>query len=685
VKLFVERAQRHLEGFGLTADNAPDVARICRLLDGMPLGVVLAAGWMDVLSPAEIADEIEGGMDFLETDLRNVPQRQRSVRAVFDHSWNMLSPREREVMAALSVFRGGFTRRAAAAVAGATLRELKGLAGKSLLHMAAASSGTTSTSGRYEVHELLRQYAAEKLAQSPTALDATRDRHCAYFAGFLGRRAEALKGPGQLTAVAEIEADAENGLAAWNRATESDQVERLEQAMEGLCLFYQWRGRYEQGDRACETAEGHLAGLGEHQLAPPWNAAPMRARLLAWRGLFNFHLGRHETAQQLLGKSLSLIDEAELAGHDLRRERAFVLRGSGNATLYLGHYTRAGDLFQQSLALCREMDDRWATAHALIGASWAAWNLASYREMEELLRESLALRRALGDRRGIAESLYGLSLPLTWQGKNDESNRLAQESVAISRETGDWANLGWGLEIIALGLEFGGKLTEAQSVLEERKMICEELGDQAALASAIFLLGDLQLHLGQYEDASVQLQSSLRLARETGYTRAMACSLLGLGRVRLAEGAYTEAKPWIQEGLGLIQVSGPQTELDWALVYLALTELGLGNRRQARKFCHQAFETAIKQITSLHLPDAVALMALLLADENEGERAETLFALACRYPRVGKSQWWEDVAGKRIAAVATTLPPDVVAAAQERGRARDLDATVRELLEELEA
>jgi tetratricopeptide (TPR) repeat protein len=462
-------------------------------------------------------------------------------------------------------------------------------------------------------------------------------------------------------------------------------VERLEQAMEGLCLFYQWRGRHEQGDRACETAEGHLAGLGEHQLAPPWNAAPMRARLLAWRGLFNFHLGRHETAQQLLGKSLSLIDEAELAGHDLRRERAFVLRGSGNATLYLGHYTRAGDLFQQSLALCREMDDRWATAHALIGASWAAWNLASYREMEELLRESLALRRALGDKRGIAESLYGLSLPLTWQGKNDESNRLAQESVAISRETGDWANLGWGLEIIALGLEFGGKLTEAQSVLEERKMICEELGDQAALASAIFLLGDLQLHLGQYEDASVQLQSSLRLARETGYTRAMACSLLGLGRVRLAEGAYTEAKPWIQEGLGLIQVSGPQTELDWALVYLALTELGLGNRRQARKFCHQAFETAIKQITSLHLPDAVALMALLLADENEGERAETLFALACRYPRVGKSQWWEDVAGKRIAAVATTLPPDVVAAAQERGRARDLDATVRELLEELEA
>jgi DNA-binding SARP family transcriptional activator/predicted ATPase len=133
VQLFLDCARRARLGFELTAGNVADVVDICRLVEGMPLGILLAAAWVGMLTPAEIVAEIRESLGFLETDLRDVPRRQRSVRAVFDHSWNLLTPRERSVMQALSVFRGGFTRQAARRVAGATLHELRALVDRSLL------------------------------------------------------------------------------------------------------------------------------------------------------------------------------------------------------------------------------------------------------------------------------------------------------------------------------------------------------------------------------------------------------------------------------------------------------------------------------------------------------------------------------------------------------------------------
>ncbi|HSR29272.1 MAG TPA: protein kinase, partial [Anaerolineae bacterium] len=167
VKLFVQGARRVRPGFELAGRDQQYVARICRLVAGMPLAILLAAAWVELLSPEEIEGEIAASLDFLETDLRDVPERQRSIQAVFDYSWNLLGERERAVFAGLSVFRGGFLREAAQAVTGATLRELKALVDKSLLHR--------TPTGRYEIHELLRQYGLEKLVQRGE-LEALRQR-----------------------------------------------------------------------------------------------------------------------------------------------------------------------------------------------------------------------------------------------------------------------------------------------------------------------------------------------------------------------------------------------------------------------------------------------------------------------------------------------------------------------------
>src|SRR5258708_26567468 len=153
--------------FALRADNISYVARICRLVQGVPLGIVLAAAWIGMLELSEIASEIERSLDFLESDLRDLPERQRSLRAVFEYSWNLMSEDERDVFMRLSVFRGGFTREAAQEVSGASLKTLMTLLNKSLLRR--------DPSGRYDVHELLRQYAEARLHGNEAAVGENRD------------------------------------------------------------------------------------------------------------------------------------------------------------------------------------------------------------------------------------------------------------------------------------------------------------------------------------------------------------------------------------------------------------------------------------------------------------------------------------------------------------------------------
>lgn len=229
IKLFLQGARRVQPSFEPTRGDLAEIAHICRLVAGTPLAILLAAAWARTLTPAQIATRIQRGFDFLEADWADLPKRSRSMRAVFDHSWNLLTGREREVFQRLSVFRASFTAPAAKYVAGASLAELRGLVARSLLRR-------TST-GRYELHELLRQYAAdrlraERIGGSPDGVDVVRERYIAYYAAALEHWAKELKGHRQQEALAEMEADGENIRAAWEWALERGQIERLDQMME---------------------------------------------------------------------------------------------------------------------------------------------------------------------------------------------------------------------------------------------------------------------------------------------------------------------------------------------------------------------------------------------------------------------------------------------------------------------
>jgi predicted ATPase len=245
IKLFIERAQRVQRDFVPEREQAC-IIRVCRLVGGMPLAIELAATWLKRLTCADVANEIERNLDFLTTRMRNVPERHRSMRAVFEHSWNLLEQDEREVFKQCAIFRGGFRREAAESVAGASLFTLSSLVDKSLLRV--------TPTGRYEIHELLRQFAEEKLDETAGAKESTHDRHCEYFADYLHVRQDNSRNAHQVEFMEEIGADIENARVAWDWAIDHKKWGAIGRALDSFGRFYEEKCWYQQANHSFAEA-----------------------------------------------------------------------------------------------------------------------------------------------------------------------------------------------------------------------------------------------------------------------------------------------------------------------------------------------------------------------------------------------------------------------------------------------
>jgi tetratricopeptide (TPR) repeat protein len=665
----------------------------------MPLGILLAAAWVEMLTPREIAVEISQSIDFLEADWRDAPERQRSIRAVYNHSWNLLAEREREVFQGLSVFRGGFTREAAQAVTGATLRELRALVSKSLVQHTPAPSAMLRTGGRYEVHELLRQYADEKLNQSPVTAEATRDRHAAYYAAALQQWYGDMRGPYQQAAFAEMDADIENVRAAWNWAVERGQVERLDQGIDGLVSFHMWRKRFPEVDALCHIA---VQRLSEAETQPPADAAdrpvlsaaegPAQSRtevrveglrvlskILAWQSWLESIRGKTERIE-LLQNSLDLLERPELADVDTRPERAFVLTSMARAGFY-PDYAQVRQVCQRSLALYETLDDRASTALALENWGYSAINYGMYGEAKQALEKSLAIRKELGDRLGMATVLLFLSWPTLVLGQFERAERYARESLAIRQEL-----LGApvaGLQAVGWAVAHRGRYDEARSLLEKSVAAFDAQGAHHWSVQSHAWLDLVEVHLGRYAQARERGQMCLAHFRKIGRRSWTVFVLAALGMAALGSGKPEEAWQLLRESATIHEEIAELHSQIWALPISGYAARGLGHLFQAQqRFC-QTLQMAAESQDHVAFLYTLPGVALLLADRGERARAVELYALASRYPFVANSRWFEDVAGKHVAA-AEALPPEVVVAAQERGRARDPWTTAEELLIELE-
>jgi tetratricopeptide (TPR) repeat protein len=572
----------------------------------------------------------------------------------------------------LSVFRGGFRGRAAQAVAGASLALLAGLVEKSMLGITPA--------GRYHMHELLRQYAAQQLQKSPQASEAAHDRHCDYYAASVQGRGEELKGERQQAALGQLRADIENARAAWDWAVEQSRLAQLDQALDGLCRFYEWRGRCQDGEAACRVAAEKLdlTAVSAEELRT-------LAKTLTWQAAFSRALGRTERASQLLQESLGLLRRPELEGQDTRAEEAFALLEMGQVAYILGTRAEAKRWFERSMVLYRSVGDESGMADALEHLGDTALGSSDFLESERCYEQSLAVRQALGDRRGMADALLGLSDAAAHSGQPEEGQRLARKAVAILRETGGRADVAYSLVHWASRLAVLGKFADACSPLEETAGIYDDLGLRLDYAVAQSLLGWMKTNLGSYDEARALYETALTAFREVNDRHGVGMSFLSLGQIASAHADLVEARQRLEESAAIFREVGQREHGALALVALARVSIGLGQPDRAREDLCRALQIAAHVRAFAPAIFGVATSALLLLPQDEVERAVELCALASRYPYFGNSCFWEDVVAKHIAVVAAILPSEVVTAARERGRARDLWGTAEELLDELNA
>jgi len=255
---FVDCARRVQPAYTPDAADLAAIARVCRAVQGMPLGIELAAAWMEILLPAQIAAEIDNSLDFLKTDWVDVPDRHRSLRIVFEASWKLLTPVEQTVLAALTVFRGGFSVAAACQVAETGPEVLQALTHKSWLAQQAA--------GRYEIHTLLRQFADERLRADPAAQQGTQARHTVYFTNRLAQLGEQMRGSQQVEVMEELALEFENVRAAWGSLVEQGAFAELINSALSPLVFYCTQS-LRQWDLVELTRQARRA-LGRHQVQP---------------------------------------------------------------------------------------------------------------------------------------------------------------------------------------------------------------------------------------------------------------------------------------------------------------------------------------------------------------------------------------------------------------------------------
>lgn len=608
VQLFLQCARRARSDFSLSDEEGPAVIQICQLLGGLPLGLELAAAWVRLMSCREIAREIERSLDFLATSLRNVPERHRSLRAVFEYSWELLAPVERTVFQKLSVFQGSFSREAGEQVAGASLPLLPALVDQSLLRAVQA--------GRYEVHELLRQYAAEKLEQADGENEAGRERHARYYAAFLQQREADLTGERQVEALAEIAADLDNIRAAWQWAVSQRDLAVLGQSLTGLWTFCEVRGQFQAGKAAFEQAIAALEGLTGNGLR-----SMVLGQLLERQGWLVNRLGFFEESLALRRQSVALLRQA---GETARSELAWAMAGLGQIIYFQAGYEPAKELMQEALALAQATGNQGTMAYVLHCLGQTAEFQGEYREAGPYFQESIRLFKGMGERRLRAFALNNWGRATYAMGAYAQARALIDEALALRRALGDRIGIAYSLLDLGKLARATGQYGQARSLIQESLRISEELEGEDLIAGCLNNLGLVACLQGESEQAESWLRQSLALYEDIGDQSRAPLALNNLGYLAYTQAAYPQAEAYLQESLALCRQRNRLAELSSALRYLGHVAAAQGHSSEARDYYHQTLQIVTRTGATPLILDVLAGWATLLLQTNPSQAAAYL-------------------------------------------------------------
>ncbi len=581
VQLFVGQVQR-LNPQAKPLQDEPDaVIRLCQLVEGMPLSLLLAAAWMRTLSCQEIVTRVQSDLDFLQAHWPDLPPRHRSLYATLDYSWRLLNATEQQVLRELSVFRGTFSAEAAHRVAGATPEILQTLAEKMLLM-------TTASTGRYALHEQLRQYAQEKLQAHPEDQRQALARHVAYYAGQVRQMLESgsQDDAGRLSA---LEADHENIRAAWQQALATQDDAALDSLTEGLYRYYQSRSWFHE---AAELLRRVLTERGEH-LNPVRRVVFQR-----WLGEACFKCGQLAESEHHLRQVL------EALGWPMPKSRGRLLLGLGLEVIrQISHRVRMPRPATDPTAL---LEGAWAyerlaqclffrsDALPMIYAACRGINLAERAgPSPELTRHyaSMCLGLAIAPQRRLAR-IYA---------------RLTRDMVA---QIADEEARAWALEVLSLYHCGIGEWTDALEAANQAIEIARALGDRRRMEEAMVTPTLVAHYQGDLERAAAMWLDLYRLAEARYDPQIQSWCSTGYAEVQLLLGQNESALYWMLRGQSLMADIVDEINLASCYGGLALAYCRLNRPERALR--------AIEQMVPL-LQKAPSAFSMLEGYANLGE------------------------------------------------------------------
>jgi predicted ATPase/DNA-binding XRE family transcriptional regulator len=542
--LFIQSARRVKNDFELEEEERAALVRICQLLEGIPLAIELAAAWAGMLSCTEIACEIESNIDFLQTTMRDIPERHRSLRASFDHSWRYLSEEEQSALSRLAVFRGGFDRLAAERVTGATLPLLAALVSKSLVRR--------GDEARYDLHEVIRQLALSHLEADSARQDKARDAHSEYYLEFATDREKVLRSATQQQAVRELINEMDNLRAAWIWAIRRGQFSLLGASVRSLAWFFEITGLVREGIQQFEPL---LRSLRARSQNDEWQW--VLGHTLTHQGMLYFRKGLFDQAQARMEESIRIL--RALGQQHLMTD---VLVYLGIISHLNGDMERSRTLMEEGFSCAQAAGGEWFLAYAIFNLGYLDSLAGKYEEGYRQMLEGMAIWRKLGDPHSISLGLNHLSPTLVELGRYAEAETGLQESLRLCNESGHRWGMGTAYRYLGLVKMAQGRLEEAKSLF---RTSIDTFGDYFIgwdIAKSWVYLGEAIFLSGDFVEARRVYLESLRLSKEADASPLMLDALTGLAQLSLQAGEHEQAFQMSQ--FVLSQPAGTQETRDRA-------------------------------------------------------------------------------------------------------------------------
>ena len=520
VRLFVQQTQRRRPGFDPRTAVA-DLAEIARITGGMPLALRIAAGWAAFLSCADIAAELRRGLDALEPGTGE----PTGVRGTLARTWARLSAPEQSAMAALSVFQSPFSAQAAREVAQAVLPLLGSLSERCLL--LPSEAGEVADRTRFEMHPLVRAFAAERLATDTAAQRQANDRHASHVMRMLAPWAD-FDGVDQRKGVLAVGSLLPDALAAWRRALAGGRTDFIAAAARVLGNYFELKGRWDEGIALFTVAEPQLDAEQRGE----------RAALAAVAGAL-----------------------AQLLNRD-------------------GH-PDAEDVARRALEGSRSIEHRAGTRSALSTLGDVLLKDGRLAQALEAYQEAVDMARADADRAMQAANSNGIALIRLRQGDSAAAEAMWRETLALQRDIGNWIaavrvynNLG------ALLMETG-RFDEAQALLDEGLRLCDTVGIAAVRPSLLVNLGGLHLKAGRLQAATTFAELALTESRSRGERQMQIWSLLMLAEIAHVQRDVGRIVEPLRDALRLARATGDVQNLVGSLDAYAGWSLLRGHRETA--------------------------------------------------------------------------------------------------------